>query len=402
MVTDSIFTPWERFPDRYEDPYDKINNKYFAQILSDRAWNAHPAGWLNPVLDHAFHWRPPSISPDQGVPFLLDIGAALSNPKAKIAFLLEVIEGRAVRPEEFTLCASTTQANLIALLALRESGVSRIIIDCPAYYGTIEQALTLGFEVVLAPQTIGGALRGELAILDLPRATFQGAALWITQPHFAIGVNWDPTVLDKLLQRSAGVAAIVIDEAADQTLGPTAIREVIARVSRTTMLFRTKGLFKGIGLNGLRLSLVFHPKEFRSLVYSCLDTVGGSLDTCSLHSATEISERPSQFQTLLSCAVAQVQGRRKLAETAALGTPIMVSPLENAYIGTLFFPIVGVGNWPEKMEAFLGRCRDELMPVVISDSMYFMPGGDYGAIRINYFTDEANVIASVETLSRVI
>ena len=191
---------------------------------------------------------------------------------------------------------------------------------------------------------------------------------------------------------------LVVDEATEQRYPPVlsslSVKDPYQRV------LRIRGLLKGLGLNGLRLACVFHPRELREGLESAQDLIGASLDLFSLQMAAELAKRKDVFLTMLSVANTQVTSLRRRAEQLAIGSEMRVSCLVNGYMGSVFIPLKG-GNAQHKRnrDRLVSHCRAKRMPVILGSSMFFAFDPQWEQIRFNYFSRERHILRAMEVLS---
>ncbi len=287
------------------------------------------------------------------------------------------------------------QRNLLVLSTLKFAGIEKIIFETPTYFGTRLQAELLGLSVVRVPCYYEGGFDAGLATFRAEILRNHPCALWITQPRFGIGTNQPITRLRELANLLGPKDAFVIDEAAEQTF--PSISASLGPVD--CAVIRARGLLKGIGLNGLRMSVVLHPPQWRERFTDILEVVGASLDRFSLTNAVEIARQPNLFRSMLAHANAQVLRGRKKIEIMSLGSWAEPTPLENSYIGSILLNLSNLpGSYLEKRRALLSYCRDRRMPVILGASIGFAFDHNREAVRINYFTPDNNIESSVRIL----
>ncbi len=377
------------------DDYEWINERYFNEIIKARNWNALPAGWLNPETAAAKGLSLTGISTDEAIHYAIDEGATLGEEKRSILSILSAWESRVVHWDEATLCPSVSTANLAVLFALKNRGFKSIVFESPSYFATREQAELLGFREC----RVSGLLENmfeisvENYLSNLPEGP---SAFWLTQPRFGIGVNQSVEKVRALARNIRHGDVLVFDEAAEQSF--PSVLSVLGDVPCDVI--RTRGIVKGIGINGLRAAVVLHPSDWRSDFEELLDPVGAALDRFSLRNLSEIAKQKELFPALLRRANLQVNNLRQLAQTLSLGTWIQVAPLTNGYIGSLFLDFKLLPRtYEEKRAALLEYCQKKRMPVVLRASIGFPYDETWEAVRISYFTSEENVRQTIKILS---
>lgn len=263
------------------------------------------------------------------------------------------------------------------------------------YFGTRQQAELLGLNSIRVPCFRDNLFDAGLASFQSAIMRYRRCALWLSQPRFGLGTNQG---LDRIreLGRSLGAHnVLVIDEAAEQNF-PS---HIAAAGAMECTLIRTRGLLKGIGLNGLRTAFVLHPSQWRARFVDTLEALGASLDRYSLTNAAALAKKPILFRSMLAHANEQVQRERRKIEVMSLGSWMEPTALENSYMGSLLLDFSALpGTYAEKRTALLNYCRDCRMPVVLGASIGFAFDDRLEAVRINYFTPSDNIQRSTQIL----
>jgi aspartate/methionine/tyrosine aminotransferase len=393
-----ISNPRENTPEEdifAEDDYEAINSAYFDEIFKARSWGALPAGWHNPYCEAASLFEPATPDEYSLQHYTLDEGYALEEPKHAILELISTWEGRGVNYNELTLCPSVSTANLSVLSALKIEGIESIIFETPMYFGTRQQAELLGLKIIRIPCFRDNRFDNSVATFHRGILEQRRCALWLTQPRFGIGTNQSIDFVCELARLLGPHNVLVIDEAAEQMFPSTL--SGLGPVECT--IIRTRGLLKGIGLNGLRTAFVLHPRSWRAKITEVLEAVGASLDRYSLTNAAALAKRPGLFHSMLIHANTQVQRERKNLEVMSLGSWMEPTALENSYIGSLLLDLTVLpGEYAEKRKALLSYCRDRRMPVILSASIGFAFDERLEAVRINYFTSSENLRSAARIL----
>ena len=384
-------------PGEFEpDDYEEVNEAYFQDLLRRRSWAALPAGWHNPHSAAAEHFLPPRLTSRDHQQYALDEGGALGATKKAIVELASRWEGRSLLEDEVTLCPSVSSANLAILCAMRRRGVERIVFETPAYFATPEQARLLGFEIDRIPSARADDF--DAPIEKFTNAAHSGgrSALWLTQPRFGIGKDQALSRIKELAAALGERHVLVLDEAGEQRhpshlsgLGDVGCDVV-----------RARGVTKGVGLNGLRISMVLHPRHWRDDLERVLETAGASIDRYSLMSAAELASSPLLLPAMLRAANHQVCTARQALDRILLGSWATPTPLENSYIGSVLLDLSTLpGTYADQRSALLAVCRDLRMPVVLRASIGFAFDPAWEAIRMNYFTPEENVVETGRMLN---
>lgn len=282
------------------------------------------------------------------------------------------------------------------LTALKRREFKHIVFETPAYFATLEQAELLGLTVTRVP--CFKEKQFEITVEDFakhinPR---EKTAVWLTQPRFGIGTNQNIDQLQELTDRLGSTNMLVVDEAGEQNYP-----SLLSKISEFGCdIIRTRGLIKGIGLNGLRISLVLHPPDWRREFECLLEVVGASVDRYSLNSATKLAETPLLLPSMLKTANEQVRSFRCKLETSLLGSWATPTALENSYIGSILLDLSQLpGGYVEKRKALLLEFQSLNMPVVLAASIGFAFDPQLEAVRMNYFTPEKNITNTGQVLN---
>jgi histidinol-phosphate/aromatic aminotransferase/cobyric acid decarboxylase-like protein len=391
-----------RTPDAivFDEDFDDVAS-YFSDIVKARSWSALPGGVMETFVPFSSHYEKLTLTANDFSGYRIDAGQYISSSKKIIASGLTHIEGRELSDSDFTLCPSVSFALLVILMALKRNGIQTIVAELPAYFACIEQALILGFRVLLWPTLPNEGYTIAPSDLEIIRASApEPIGLLITQPRYGMGFLRSHESIVALRASLGKGDVLIIDEAADQSV-PSTLADL--SVEDGNMILRARGLTKGLGLNSARIAAVFHPPQLRALFGEIVDFAGGALDAASLAVAVQLCENPRRYGDFLSAALRYVKEQREVLDRSLYGTRIALSPIESGYIGTahVFLPD-SPASFDKARRVFLECCRFHRMPVVSGSSMYFPYTGDREIIRINYFTSEQNIVASGAVLSEVV
>lgn len=308
-------------------------------------------------------------------------------------------DGAAISSEQFTVCPSGGSASLIVLAALKERGVKRVLFETPSYFGTIEQAQQIELEYELLPTY--RRLGYTLPNIDTELNAIAPVALWITQPRASLGINQRLENIEHWLATMKPTQYLVIDEVTDQSF-PSLLGSLRSRFPDANLL-RIRSFIKGMGFNGLRLSTIIHPLHLRASLVDAVEAFGGSLDAHSLFAVKHFARDIPRFRAMLYAANEQVNDLRRRAETIVLGSPAIINPLINGYIGSMVVDLATFGaTQHERRERFLAACRAERTPVVLGPSFYLAKDPPTEAIRLNFFTHPDQLLRGVVNITRIV
>lgn len=166
------------------------------------------------------------------------------------------LDGEPLAAEAVTCVQNSTQGLLLALAALQDAGVTRLVVAAPCYFAAVEAARRLGLEVVIVPAAdyLTGALDFH-RLVAAARARPAQTALLVTNPAYAVGVEYDPAALMMLRAALPPATTLLLDET---RLGLHWQRETPwyrAEYPARTLLLRSPS--KIFFVNGLKCSLLF-------------------------------------------------------------------------------------------------------------------------------------------------
>lgn len=373
--------------------FDPVYYDFFEEIWDSGDVYADPSGWRDTEASAA-HLLP-TVHMDQAAlgRYYLDEDTTLGNLKEQILQLLGSWEKRVLHWEEVTLYNSASTATAAVLIALRRLGARTVVFETPAYAVTINQAKHGSYKVVLSPTYYrdGFALDIDATLQRRPHPV----VYWLTQPRMSLGFDQDVTHVEKLLAHLSPRDFLVIDEATEQRC-PSVLHDL-----GSDQVLRIRGILKPMGLNGLRLACVFHPRALREPLEDAQNVLGASLDLYSLQMAAELAEKKELFFTMLSVANNQVTNLRKRVEFLALASGVTVSRLVNGYMGAVFVPLEGgKSKYRQNRRKLLAHCRTWRMPVILGSSMLYAFDPDWEQVRFNYFSKEHHILRAMEVLTK--
>ena len=244
------------------DNFDEILEKYFSDFSIYDMLDSDVSYWHN-VSSKALNVLPIN---KQSQFYKSDYQKGLGESKEKILFGLSKWENYNISYNECTLCTSATMASLISLVFLKRKGIKKIIFETPSYFASIIQAQLLDFEVILVPTYFQNNYKFDLPIKYLNDKTAK--AIWLSQPRFALGKNQSVNEIINLYSQLKKDDFLVIDEA-NEHLFPSIINEINPTTYSKIIKFRS--LFKPLGLNGPRISCIFHNSLYRGMFEDAMD-----------------------------------------------------------------------------------------------------------------------------------
>ncbi|HEV7644222.1 MAG TPA: aminotransferase class I/II-fold pyridoxal phosphate-dependent enzyme [Pyrinomonadaceae bacterium] len=369
---------------------------FFEDIRDAGQVYADPSGWLDTFVDSSVLLPPVEIDPARFGRYYLDESGSLGEIKTDILKLICAWEQHDLKNSEVTFYSSVSTANGAVLLALKNQGVKTVVFDTPAYGVTVNQARLSGHKVVLVPTYYANNFRFDFEPDKLRSES--PIAIWMTQPKMSLGYNQELEHIKILLEKLSSKDFLVIDEATEQRHPPLFAGLVTKK--KHPRILRVRGLLKALGLNGLRLSYVVHPKSMQYPLEGVQYFTGASLDLHSLMMTVELAKNTPLFFSMLASANLQIKKLHKKADMLALGAQLKLSPLVNGYMGAAFLPLQGGKKaYALNRKRLLDHCHSHKMPVVLGANMLFAFDPDWEQIRINYFNREQNILRAVEVLA---
>ena len=121
------------------------------------------------------------------------------------------VAGEAITPAQLAIVPNSSQGLLLALTALRETGITRAVIASPTYYGAVAVCRHLGLTCTFIP-----TLDFLTGALDVPRIAAAmrdpAAVLLLTNPAYSLGVEYTPAQLQTLFAALPAPSHILLDE----------------------------------------------------------------------------------------------------------------------------------------------------------------------------------------------
>jgi histidinol-phosphate/aromatic aminotransferase/cobyric acid decarboxylase-like protein len=377
------------------DDFNEIYEEYFSVLQATGAIRADLSGWRDTLSDATQLMPDVTIAKSRLDRYYLDEGDALGELKTEILRLISAWEERSVTPDEVTLASSVSSANLQVLIALKRRGLHTVLFETPGYAVTINQATYAGLKVVMLPTYYQDGFRRSPSMALITNS--EPYAVWLTQPRMSLGFDQAADDIADLADRVGGSNFVIIDEATEQRF-PSHLRHLIP--SRYPNVIRTRGITKGMGLNGLRAACTIHPASFREAMEGTQDITGASLDYYSLAAAARLANELPRFAQMLAAANAQTTGLHRRLSALVRGSLLHPSELVNGYIGSLALRIPPAADYDDVRFRLLRHCRNEATFVILGAGMRFAFDPSHEFIRVNYFNQEHHVLRGVESLLR--
>lgn len=372
----------------FPDDLDRINNKYFNRIREEEVDFLDPSYWFENYSKAAIEAGFENIKN-----YKSDYHGGLKSEKPLVLEALSSWDLSEYLYDDITMCGSATGASLTVLAYLKNVlGINRVCFETPCYFASLKQAQFFGYRVTMLPTYFPDfKLDTSQLMTDEPKV------IWLTQPRFGLGTNYDLTLFDQILQALGKKDVLVVDEAAESCF-PSHLAKY--NFSLDPRIIKIRSPFKGIGINGPRISMIIHGDVHRHQMQNTLEQVQGSMDVFSLNFAKTIFEKKGVYRSLIAAAQGQVLNSHKKLKTAVIGTKLKLSLMESGYIGSVS---INYDNdelgYTKKREALLKYCALNKMPVILGSTMNFAKDNDREHIRISYFNKTEKLVDAIGILA---
>jgi histidinol-phosphate/aromatic aminotransferase/cobyric acid decarboxylase-like protein len=373
-----------------DDDYSELNIKYFKELREEKKMVADPSGWTNTYSNiENFNAK---FTKEYQI-YHTDISNQLLEKKKFIIDLLSEWDSYSYSNNNITLCHSVTVGSVITMAFLISKGVKNILCETPNYFATLSQAKSMGLNIQRIPTYYDTNF--QLNIDDSLLMNTSPCAIWLTQPRTALGLNQNPEHIKTLLSKLSDKDFLIIDEATEQMF-PSILSSLSPQ--KYPQIIKIRSIFKGLGINGIRLAYISHHDSFREEMADEMEIFLGALDIYSLNHAVELAKDISKFKVLLSVANEQVIKLREKAEKSLMGSNCELTKIENGYIGAAIIKFES-NDSTNNRKKLIEYCTKEKMPVILGASMGFPIHNNMEFIRLNYFSRDYNIINGLKILS---
>jgi histidinol-phosphate/aromatic aminotransferase/cobyric acid decarboxylase-like protein len=362
----------------YPDDIDRNHKKYFKSLREDGQDIIDPSYWYanySPVLEEE------NLS--RFGRYRSDYGTSMASEKPQLVEAFSKWDEQNYQYDEITICSSATSASLIILAYLKNTyGTSHVYFETPCYFASLSQAEMLGYKVErLATHLEDGFL---LNSTQIPHSGPK--VLWLTQPRYGLGQHQEKRLLEEYLKTLGKNDFIVLDEAADNTY-PTWLSDF--NFSRDPRILKIRSPFKGVGINGPRISAILHASQYRKSIEIHLEKLQGSIDVNSLEFGLKVMGNEQLYRSLLENSNEQILKVNKKLHVQSLGSGLILSEMQSGYIGSVAVPYEDPSNRTyQKREGLLAFCAEHRMPVILGANLNFATNAAYEFIRLSYFNHE--------------
>lgn len=372
-----------------EDDFFEVNKKYFDKILKDRNDYLHPSSFLNTNISTIEKLNNITIDKKDFVDYHNDSTSNIFEYKKIIQNLFNYWDNIKYTFDEFTLCHSVTIGSIVVLDYLYKNGIRNIIFETPAYYATIIQAKQMNFTIEKIPTYYDNNFLNTIYKKSSVQKVY-----WITQPRISLGINQDIKFVENIIEHLTENDYLVIDEATE-LMFPSHLAWTSKYKNKN--IIKIRSIFKGMGLNGPRISTIIHPKNMKNDINLSLWIYQGGLDIFSLEMIKKTCE-VNYFKTLLNTSLQQILDTKKLLKKHLLGSNIELSNIQNGYIGTLIFNYKNTCEYDKNRKLLLYLLSKHRIVVTLGASMNFAFDRKREYIRLNYYINKEHLVKAINTI----
>jgi histidinol-phosphate/aromatic aminotransferase/cobyric acid decarboxylase-like protein len=369
-----------------KDDYTELNKKFFLPLRESGDMTADPSGWMD-TYSNVGEYEPFTEEVQR---YYSDFYNQLNPIKNRLLPLFSSWDAISLSAENITLCHSVTVGSAIILAFLISKGIKTIILETPCYFATYYQAETFGFNIIKIPtfhnENYQLTISADFIIKNSPCAVF------LTQPRTALGINQNDLLLKKISEGLGKNSYLIIDEATEQYF-PSKLCDF--NFTNYENVFKIRSVFKGMGVNGIRLAYIIHHENYRNNIADQMETMQGALDVHSLKLASDIAQDIGRFKHLLTVANNQVTTLYKKAVSRVAASNCFLSPISNGYIGSVAVKL----SHENRRAAFIEYCASNRMPLIIGASMGFARHSNMEFVRLNYFNREHNILKGLDIMA---
>lgn len=372
----------------FPDDLDRINSKYFSQLRKENKVLLDPSYWYKNYTQAALEFGYNEIKN-----YKSDYHDSLKLEKPLIVDTISKWDETLYNYDDMTICSSTTSGSIILLAYLKEVfKIENIFFETPCYFASLKQAELLNFNVTMLPTYFKNDFTIDVeAFKDTKRKI-----IWLTQPRYGLGSNYDVNVLKEILSICGKNDFIIIDEATEQ-LFPSHLSEYNFQYDERIIKLRTP--FKGIGINGPRLSMIIHGSLHRKRIQNTLEEIQGAMDVFSLDFANKVFSDQDKYFAMLGAANNQVKNTYNKLLPRTIGSKLTLSEINNGYIASVFMTYENNSfGYAKRREKLLQYCAENNMPIILGSTLCFAKDRDREQIRLNYFNTTSDLINAINIL----
>ena len=378
-MTERIFFP---------DDIDRINAKYFKVLREQNEILADPSYWYQNNSDAVEKYGYKKIGA-----YRSDYNMGIREEKPIILDGLSHWDLCTYDYNDLTLCSTATAASFIVLSHIKNQGkIKKIYFETPCYFASLRQSEYLGFEVNRLPSYYDSNFQVDFSVL--PK---DPKIIWLTQPRYGIGQNNSLSTIESLLSNMGKRDFLIIDEAAEN-MYPAHLREF--NFKRDPRIIKIRNPFKGMGLNGPRISSIIHGPKHRASIQIALEVIQGAMDALALSFTTQVMLDIQRYKSMMQIANSQVCETYNRLIKRTIKTNLDLTKMESGYIGSINLKYVDNDlKFFKRRERLLKYCSDRKMPVILGSNMNFAVDRNYEQIRLSYFNNLEDLETAIKILS---
>jgi aspartate/methionine/tyrosine aminotransferase len=312
------------------------------------------------------------------------------------------LDGEPVEPANVAVLQNSTQGLLLALAALKERGVERVVVAAPSYFAAVEVCRHLGLPVRIVPAA--DYLTGVLDVECITTAMRGGrAALLLTNPAYSLGVAYPWPRLARLFAALSDEAYVVLDETR-LGLGWRDDRPWYAASFPPCLLLRSPS--KVFLVNGVKTSFLLGAEELVQGVERLSEALVGSYPGNTETIALAYLDSWHQWVREVECGsvgplrtwqrgvVARLAHNLEIAAGVLAPLGFSLSPVDSGP-----YVLAGIGH--DRMPGLESRTVARRTGVLLMDSSYFFHfSRRWTGFRINLSGDAARTRTAIARVFR--
>lgn len=150
------------------------------------------------------------------------------------------------------------------------------------------------------------------------------------------------------------------------------------------------------------MAYIIHNASLRAEMVSSLENFQGGMDVQSINVSKSLVENVPLFSRMLMSARQQVQSLKRRADAEVLGTPMILTDIQNGYLGSVALrrpaSLNKRASWRMKI---INHCVRSRCPVILGSTMYFAVDPNLEFVRLTYFSEGSHIINGLRTLNAV-
>lgn len=383
-----------------KNDYMSVFSEIYYPAMKKEGSSADLSGWeYSPLALTPPELTCPLPNPSDLQRYYADSGNRLNSTKEHLIPALEILEGGPVHCDDFTLLPSTTSAIAIVLSYLKDNGIENIVVEAPAYFAVVDAAsrMNLNCKILSPLEETEGVYTSDLerikSIVNMGKT-----CLWLHQPRYALGCDLSEDLIFELRNSIRDDCYFVLDEANDDNM-----LLISAGLHQNTNTFRLRSLGKPFGLNGVRASLLMHPRKARDSVTDIMWSVGGALDWFSTSIAKSMTTPPQLYADMLRQMRFRLSKQRMLLKSFLNIDNCTLLSGETGFLGTVRINWKKMpGNDFDKRYAFIHHMAKRRVPAILGAHYYMPKKYGFEHVRVNLLNTPEILKEGVNTIQKFI